>query len=154
MKKIVFMLALFGYINHAGAQKDKLLVPKAVCDKFTAMFPKASHVKWSKENDKELEAEFNNAGTQQAANFDLSGNWVVTETEVKTSALPAAVAQSLNKEFPGYKIEECEKVEKPGTTAYYECKIEKKEESWIVEVAPDGKILKKEVEKEEADEKD
>lgn len=134
----------------ANAQKLKeSAVPPAVQSAFIKKFPNAKTVVWSKESETEFEAEFKNGALAQAANFETSGKWVVTETEIKKSDLPGAVAKAIEKDFAGYKIEESEKVEKPGTAAFYEVKVEKGEMAYDVQISAEGKVMKKEKEVEE-----
>jgi hypothetical protein len=154
MKQIFLFCAAVLSFEVLQAQKlRESEVPVNVKNAFTKSFPDVKKVEWSKESDSEFEAEFKNGGLEQATNFDTSGNWIVTETEIKKSKLPAAVQASLKKEFAGYKIEEVEKVETPDKGMFYEVKVEKRELTYSVQISADGKILKKEEEK-EGDDKD
>ncbi|GAB4038567.1 PepSY-like domain-containing protein [Spirosoma gilvum] len=154
MQKIMLVgvAILLSGVSHAQTLKESA-VPAAVKSSFTKMFPNAKSVKWSKESKTEFEAEFKNGTLTQAANFDASGSWVVTETEIKKAELPAPVAKAIAKDFAGYKTGECEKVEKPNKPMYFELKVEKGETGYVLEISPDGKILKKEKDVEEKDEK-
>ncbi|MBC6112459.1 PepSY-like domain-containing protein [Pedobacter fastidiosus] len=154
MKKISIMaiVALLGGALYA--QTKPITIPPAVKAAFAKKFPAATGVKWSKENATEFEAEFKNGAVEQAANFDASGNWVVTETEMKKAQLPAIVVKAVETELKGFKIEDGEKVEKPNAAVIYEVKAEKGKLTCSVHVSADGKILKKEVEKEEKEKKD
>jgi hypothetical protein len=150
MKKIILFCVAVLVSGLLHAQKSqKVTVPAAVKSAFMKKFPNASAVKWSKESATEFESEFKNGSIKQAANFDASGMWVVTETEVKKADLPAPVLSAIGKDFSGYKVSEIEKVEKPNAATIFEAKVEKGEVTYIVEVSPEGKILKKEQEKEE-----
>lgn len=60
-----------------------------VKESFGKRFPDAKEVKWSKENATEFEAEFETGEMEQSVNFDQSGKWLVTETEIKSSELPS-----------------------------------------------------------------
>jgi len=155
MQKIMLVgvTLLLAGVTHAQTLKESV-VPAAVKSAFSKKFPSASSVKWSKESKTEFEAEFKNGALTQAANFDASGSWVVTETEVKKAELPAAITKAIAKDFAGYKVGESEKVEKPNKPLYYEMKVEKGETSYVVEISPEGKILKKAKDVEEKDEKE
>lgn len=133
---------------YAQEKSEKVTVPAAVKAAFAKQFPNAKSVEWSMESKTEYEAEFKNGQLEQAANFDASGKWIVTETEIKKAELPAAVNKAVAKDFAGYKTEEVEKVEKPGSV-YYELKVEKGEKTYNVEISPEGKVLKKQEEKED-----
>ncbi len=154
MKKVVILCAVALVSGTLSAQKLKETdVPQAVKASFTKSFPNAKGVEWSKESESEFEAEFKSGSVEQSANFDAMGKWLVTETEIKKSDLPAGVQAAIKKEFAGFKIEEAEKVEKAeGVT--YEVELEKGELTYGVEFSKDGKVLKKEEKKEGDEEKE
>lgn len=155
MKKILFVSAAVLLAGGLQAQKLKETeVPQAVKVSFVKAFPNVKSINWSKESETEFEAEFKNGEMEQSANFDATGKWLVTETEIKKTDLPPLVQAALKKEFDGYKIEEAEKVETPEGISY-EVEVEKGELTYSVQLAKDGKILKKEEKKEEeGEEKD
>jgi uncharacterized membrane protein YkoI len=149
MKKFVLLFALGLVVGSAGAQKLKNTeVPDAVKNAFTKRFPTIKNVAWSKESENEFEAEFKNNGKEQSVNFDQTGMWLVTETEIKKSELPAEVTASISKEFAGFKIEEAELAETASQGTFYEVELEKRELSYEVQFNKDGKVLKREQEKE------
>ena len=148
---IVVAILITGF---AQAQKLKESeIPKTIKESFTKLFPNAKEVKWSKESDTELEAEFETAGKEQSANFDLSGKWMGTETEIEKSELPKSVTDAIAKDFAGYKIEEAEKAETPDKGKFYEVELEKGKVTYEVQFSAEGKVMKKE-EKKEKKEKD
>ena len=154
MKKNITLVILWIVISSTYAQKlSEAQVPQAVRASFEKLFPMATGVKWSKENATEFEAEFKVDGKEMASNFDQSGKWIVTETEIKSSELQAAVTASLGKELPGYKIDESEKVETADKGTYYEVVMKKGKSIMEVEISGDGKVMKKE-EKKKTDDKD
>jgi uncharacterized membrane protein YkoI len=154
MKKIMIALAIL-VSGFAQAQKLKESeVPKAVKDSFSKRFPNTKGVEWSKESATEFEVEFKNASKEQSANFDPTGKWLETETELKKSELPQAVQAAIAKEFAGYKIEEAEKTETADKGMFYEVEIEKGELNYEVQFSADGKVLKKEEKKEKDEDKD
>lgn len=155
MKKIMFVFMVSLIAGLAQAQKLKESeVPSVVKDSFAKRFPNAKEVKWSKESATEFEAEFETGKVEQSVNFDQEGKWLVTETEIKSSQLPAAVQATIAKEFSGYKIEESEKAETFDKGMFYEVELEKGEMNYEVQISVDGKVLKKELKKENKEEKD
>lgn len=136
----------------AAFQVNAQDVPQKVKEEFGKKFPNAQKVKWDKENDTEWEAEFKMNGKEYSANFTNDGTWKETEQEIKVSELPDAVKKTLEKEFAGYKIEEAEISETPQGT-FYEVEVEKGKQEFEVLLSKDGKVLKKEEEK-ETDKKD
>ena len=155
--KLIVLVCVAAFVSGVmNAQKLKETdVPEAVKVSFVKNFPNVKSVKWSKESESEFEAEFKKGALKQSANFDASGNWLVTETEIKKSDLPPLIQAAIKKEFEGFKVEEAEKVETPkGVT--YEVELEKGKVTYGVEFTAEGKVLKKEEKKEdeEGEEKD
>jgi len=154
-KKLTTMLAAVLITTGAFAQKiQEKDVPAAVVTAFKTKFPTTTKTNWEKENTNEFEAEFKLNGEEVSANFDNTGKWLETETEIKTAALPAAVQATLNKDFAGYKIEEAAKIESAKDGNVFEAEIEKGEESYDVLFTPDGKVLSKTKLEEKKGEKD
>jgi len=139
------MLGSVLVLSQACAQTNE---PTEVTTAFSQKFPTAKKAKWDKENATEWEVEFKMNGKDYSANYTSEGIWQETEYEISKSDIPAAVKQTLNNEFAGYKIEESEISEK-ATGKVYEFAIEKGNSDMEIAIAPDGKILKKEVKTEE-----
>jgi len=104
-------------------------------------------VKWDKEGDN-YEASFKQKGNEMSVVLDASGNTFETEVEIEKSELPPAVLEVIKKDFAGYKIEEAAKITANNVVSY-EAEVEKGEESFELIFDPQGKILKKEEEKED-----
>jgi Putative beta-lactamase-inhibitor-like, PepSY-like len=155
MKKIMLLGLVCLLSSLAHAQKPKEIeVPAAVKTAFAKRFPQAKKVEWSMENASEYEAEYELSGTEQASNFDASGNWLVTETEIKKSELPSSVQAAIAKQFAGYKIEEPEKGETSDIEMFYEVELAKGKIKYEVQFSPDGKVLKKEEIEKKGEDKD
>jgi hypothetical protein len=156
MKNVITMLFIAVLMsNGACAQKiaaDK--VPADVASAFKAKFPNAIKVSWEMEKTNEYEAEFKENGGEMSANFDNTGKWLETETEIKVSALPEAVRAALAKDFAGYKTNEASKIESLKNGNCFEAEIEKGKEKLDVLFTPDGKILSKTKKEKEEDQKD
>lgn len=147
------LLIAVSMCNTACAQKisaDK--VPATVTSAFKAKFPTATKTSWEMEKTNEYEAGFKLNGSEMSANFDNSGKWLETETEIKVSALPASVQSALSKDFAGFKINEASKIESAKNGNCFEAEIEKGEETFDVLFSADGNMLSKtKMEKEKGD---
>jgi hypothetical protein len=145
MKKIIFMLLTTAIMsNSANAQKisaDK--VPAVVTSAFKTKFPTVTKTTWEMENKTEFEANFKSNAVETSANFDNTGKWLETETELKVSALPIAIQSTLKKDFAGFKINEASKIESVKHGNCYEAEIEKGEETFDILFTADGKVLSK-----------
>ena len=125
--------------------------PQQVSNAFNAKFKGAEKVSWDQEETNEWEAEFTLNGTETSASFDLSGNWLETETEIREKNLPITVKSAIGKKYPGYKIEESVVIESPDFSGY-EIAMEKGEMNVEVQVTKYGELtVKKESTEEESD---
>lgn len=154
MKRVIYLLLTAALLSNAAcAQKisaDK--VPAAVTSAFKAKFPTVTKVSWELEKANEYEAGFKLNGEEVSANFDNTGKWLETETEIKVSALPSSVSSTLAKDFAGFKINEASKTESAKNGNCFEAEIEKGEETFDVLFTLDGKVLSKtKLEKEKGD---
>ena len=127
MKTILFTAAFAMIFGIASAQKVKSsAVPTAVTAKFASLYPSAEDVKWEKEG-ANYEAEFELNEVETSANFDATGNFLESETEVAASALPAAVTEYMNKNAAGAKIKEVSKIVDASGKITWEVEANKKD---------------------------
>jgi hypothetical protein len=108
MKNLILVFAVALLISITACAQTPQDLPVKIKTAFDQKFPGAQKVKWSKENTTEWEAEFKMAGKEYSANYTADGTWMETEYEIAASEIPAAVIQTLSKEFPGYKLVESE----------------------------------------------
>ena len=147
MKTQLVLTFAFGAVTSLNAQTiDSKDVPGPVKAGFEKNFA-TKDVKWDKERDN-YEASFKQKGNEMSVVLDASGNTVETEVEIEKSELPPAVLEVIKKDFAGYKIEEAAKITANNVVSY-EAEVEKGEESFELIFDPQGKILKKEEEKED-----
>ena len=74
-----------------------------------------------------------------------------TEKDVTIDQVPAAVKATILKEAGGNKIEEIEEISVDGKVVYYEAEWKTGGKEIEIKVAPDGKLLKKEIEDDDDD---
>jgi len=147
MKKIIVLLALV-LIAGTSAFAQKIpseKVPAAVKQAFKKQFAKATSPKWEMEN-KDYEVHFKLDDTESSANFDATGKWLETETEIKYETLPVAVKAKITKTFAGYKAGETNKVETPDKGILYEVELSKATEKIEVQFTKDGEVKNRKVE--------
>ena len=137
---LVILIGVFGL----SMAMNKTIVPEAVKTAFTAKYPTAKKVKWEEEDEGEYEAEFKLNGKEMSANFKADGTWLETETEIKKSALPAAVKTAIASQFAGFEIDEAEQLETPDLGMAYEVSLENKKEKKEIQLvfSADGTVLK------------
>jgi hypothetical protein len=146
MKKLLILTTAFAFISvSALSQKNPSEIVKK---EFSKKYATAQSVKWDSEEKNEWEAEFKMDDKKMSASFDNSAKWIESETEIPEKELPAAVVNTLNKDFQGYKkghIEIFESYELKG----FELGLKKGETSLEVIFDNNGKIIKKTEAKEE-----
>lgn len=128
----------------AAQQLKEDSVPAVVKKTCKEKFPSVNKIEWKLKSDKNYEAEFTQNGAELAVKFSSDGKWLETESEIKDSQVPAAVKNSIAKDFPGYKVIELQSVEAVGAKELaYEIHVKKEKEVVKVQYSPDGKQLNK-----------
>lgn len=121
------------------AQKN---IPAAVTDAFGKKFPDAVSVRWEKESAKEYEASFTLNGVAVSASYSPKGEWLETETVIKSSELPTEVASAFTAAAKNGTIVGASRTETPKGTTYeveYTAGSKKKKE---MSFDPSGKTVK------------
>ncbi len=143
MKTVTLLCISISLLCGVQAQ---IQVPRAVSMAFQNKFPAIQSNEWEEEEKGVYEAEFKMKGRKMSAAFDETGKWLETETAIKKNALPDAVKKTIAAEFPGYEIDEAEKLETPEGLAY-EVELEKEENKKEMEIevlfSQEGALLKK-----------
>jgi len=125
--------------------------PKQVLNGFNAKFKNAKKVSWEQEEANEWEAEFISNGKETSTSFDLSGNWLETEADIRKNDLPVTVKSAIDKKYADYKIEEAATIESPNFSGY-EIALKKGEINIEVQVTKYGELtVTKESSEEEND---
>ena len=148
MKKTLLSVVTCGLALMACGQEPA--PPKVVKDAFQAKFKTAQNVDWETEED-EWEAEFRMDGKKMSSSFDMSGNWLETETRIKKKDVPAQVFKSIALQFDGFEIEGIEGNETPDFKGY-EIRLEKEEIMVEILCSAEGKITIKKVKESDEDE--
>lgn len=154
MKKIILSAALIIFILSAQAQQKKesskqvkkIIIPELVKKSFATKYPNVKKAKWDFEKPGQYEAEFNLGKVETSVLIDEKGNILEVETEMHKKDLPQPILNTLATDFIGYKFDEVEKVEAKGITTY-EMEAKKGKEEFELVFDINGKLLKKEVEK-------
>ncbi|MES2382006.1 MAG: PepSY-like domain-containing protein [Bacteroidota bacterium] len=132
MKKTTIMIAavLFSTLTFAQETHEKDIpakgVPAKVKEALQKQFPNAKEVKWEKENDK-YEAAFDLNKADYSALFDVDGNLIETEVEIKLSELPNGVLAYIKTKYTGQKVKEAAKITDAKGTVTYEAEIKGKD---------------------------
>ena len=137
---LVITAALFITLN-AFAQNPKDL-PAKVKTSFDQKFPSAQKTKWGKESAKEWEVEFIMNNKDYSASYSPDGTWLETEYKISENEIPAAVTNTIGKEFPGYKITVSE-ISETAKSKVYEFDISNGKTKKEIAINADGSLVKK-----------
>ncbi len=148
------LLLILGFgVGQGFAQKVKESeVPQVVKTAFAKAYPKVKDVKWDKE-DGAYEASFDQNKADASVLFNADGTIKEVETEIEHNQLPAAVKNTLAKEYADYKVEGAAKIVAGGVTTY-EAEVKKGKQTFDFIFDVDGKLLKKVEKSKEKEEKD
>jgi hypothetical protein len=105
-----FALFALSSCSKVNSEDEPSSIPNEVTQSFKTTYPNQTDVEWESEGDY-FESEFEVNGKEKSVVFDKEGNIVLTETEINTSELPAAVIQYLANNYSTVDIEEAEKIE-------------------------------------------
>ena len=153
MKKITLLLILGLGVDQGFAQKVKESeVPQVVKTAFAKAYPKVKDAEWDKE-DGDYEASFDQNKADASVLFSADGTITEVETEIEHNQLPAAVKNTLAKEYTDYKVKEAAKIVAGGVTTY-EAEVKKGKQTFDFIFDVDGKLLKKVEKSKEKEEKD
>ncbi len=127
MKTTIFSLVvLAASVTTVNAQKiSAAKVPAAVKTAFTKQYP-GTAVKWEMEKSN-FEAGFKKDSHNISAIYTSAGILVETETDIKTSELPATVTAYVSANYKGKKISEAAKIVKADGAVHYEAEVDKKD---------------------------
>jgi hypothetical protein len=126
-------------------------VPEKVKLAFTNQFPNATSAQWEKESEAGWEVDFKLKEVSYSANYLNDGSWLETEYEIGEEELPETVITTLSREFPGYEIDEVEKVESSNGFAF-EIELEKGNDEVELLIDSLGEIISREQDDEDEDE--
>ncbi len=124
-------------------------VPTPVKDALKKQYPTAKVEKWEKEG-ANYEAELKINKAESSVVYDSNGKFLEAEIEIKTSELPKAVTEYINKNLAGKKVKEASKITSSDGKISYEAEVDNID--YILD--SNGTLLKKEEDKEKNDDKD
>lgn len=142
-KLLLFVLLLFtGMIIVSCNQKNRHRPDAAVVSAFNNKFPQAKQIDWDPKHGYEV-AEFNDNGVRNEAWFDSKGKWLMTESDLKYSALPQAIRNHFEKStYQNWKKDGIEKIERKGMAPVYIIELEKENQDTYLYYTAEGRLIK------------
>lgn len=137
------MFFLITGIVMAGCNQRSKYRPEAkVVSSLNAKYPRASRVEWEQEKGYQV-AEFHEKGVECKAWFNNDGKWIMTESDIKYAALPAAIRSSVEKgEYSNWKKDDVDKIERAGMPAVYVLEMKKDAQEIELYYTESGELVK------------
>lgn len=140
---LLFVFLFITGVVIAGCNQKKQYRPDTqIIKALDSKFPKANKVEW-KQKQEYYVAEFQNNGDETEVWFDNTGKWVMTETDVKYNALPAAIRADFEKSmYSNWKKDDIDKIERDGMEPVYIIEIEKDDHDTDLYYSENGMLVK------------
>lgn len=146
MKKLILGLAVVSFLTANSAMAQDLFmkdVPSPITNKFKSAFPDAKDIEWEMDGNLfnvEFEVGFSH---DHEIWYDSTGKIIRHKEEISEKDLPAAVKESVEKNFKGYNINDAEKITS-GKKVTYRMELDAlMKDEWEVAMDENGNILKK-----------
>jgi len=140
MKNIILFFLIILLSQTIFAQKN---IPTEIIEKFKSIFPNAENAKFTKEKDGTFEVDFMENSIQSSAKLSAASELLETERHLTEENLPDSIKDMLSKDYNGWDVENCEKVELIGKEAFYEVFIEKGKENFELKIDDSGIVFEK-----------
>lgn len=146
MKKYVFTgaVALFSLTSTAfGQDMEQSQVPSLIVNNFQLKYPKASDVEWERAGEA-YKVEFETGANRLDHDiwYDKTGKIIRHKEELLQGDLPEAILSTINKDFPGYHMDDVHRVTESGSTKYL-LDLESGADEWEVVFDTKGNVLSK-----------
>lgn len=141
--KLLLLLFVLSAVSFAGCSDDDDYIPEtAVVDAFTSKYPEAKRVSWETKMDYKV-AEFILANHETEAWFDASGNWLMTETDIRFDELPLLIQDKhVLGEYANWRVDDVDKIERYNTETIYVVEVEQGDNDVELVYAADGTLIK------------
>ena len=140
-RSAIVALALLSCTTVVAQNLPASKVPAVVRQAFHARFPSVKQVAW-KQKGPTYDAEFLVKGAEVTVKFDPAGQWQETESAIGKAKVPAAVHETIAKEFSGYTVietQDMQRADDPRTR--YEIHLENAKQIVKVMFHADGAII-------------
>jgi hypothetical protein len=127
MKKLMLVIALEAMVFICFGQKIKTAdVPATAKSTFGKQYPKATEVKWNKENGN-FEASFDLDKVDNSVLIDPSGKVLETEVEIEINQLSKIIVEYIKTNYKGASIKEAAKITDAKGSITYEAELKGKD---------------------------
>jgi hypothetical protein len=139
-RNIIFIIAFF-FAGSATAQNVNEDIPPLVRQSFERRFAHPDNVLWKALESHCFKAAFQIGKVLYSVTFKDTGDWLEIDREIKKGYLPKAIRTTITKEFPGYRIDTAEKVERIDGDTLYNVHLKKEFAVRIVQFSLAGDVI-------------
>ena len=142
MKKLTLVLfAMLATVVMNAQDLKSSEVPKSFTEGLLKVQPNATDIEWERSGT-DYKVEFEVGKMEHEIWFNKDGNMVKVEKNITRAQIPANLMEIIKRDYPNYKIDSVESVEKGGDTTYV-VELEKSwNESIVITFNTNGQILK------------
>lgn len=145
-QRSILVLVVAGILSFSCTER-KYSPDSAVKTTLKSMFPNAYFVEWEMEAGY-IHAEFTYEGNEKDVWFDMDGKWLMTETDIRASKIPAAIKTALTQtKYADWRIDDVDYIEFYNADPVYVLDVEKGESEVSLYFAPDGTLKQEKNEK-------
>ncbi len=142
MKPILFLLILvLFYSNYSCKSFGQDATPEAVKQTFKSKYPNENDPDWHTDKNGNYESHFKIDGISYRADFDASGQWIETESNIKKKELPEQIQKRIKSDFKEYKITEIEQVDHYRKGRFYDVEFKVNGKKKDIEFDKNGQII-------------
>ena len=136
LQYIIIALVIFSCQNTITAQ-----VPDAVQTAFENKYPGETDPDWHTDSNNNWEAHFKQKGEKYRADFSPNGQWIETESSIKSSELPKAIKTVIKEKYGSEDISEIEFVTSASKGTFYDVEFKQKGKNMDIEFRVNGDII-------------
>lgn len=118
--------------------------PASVAAAFKEKYKDVKNVKWNAGDNNTYEADFESDSIAYTATFTDDGKWIQTESSIDSEDLPQVIKDALSKQYDSYLVSDAELIDSNDQGRMYSVHIERGDETTMVLLNEDGKIIKNE----------
>lgn len=145
MKTKFLMVALLamGLVAMTTSCDDDNYTPEDIyVQAFQQLYPEASRVEWEDKQGYKV-ADFRYQNKETEAWFDQSAKWMMTETDLLYTDLPAAIRTAFEaSQYATWRVDDVDKLERVDTETIYVIEVESGKQEYDLYYAEDGTLIK------------
>lgn len=137
----MFLIAICA-ITFVSCSDDDGVPDNIIVSAFNEKYPEAKKVSWETKQSYKV-ADFIFESKEREAWFDVQGNWLLTETDLRFDELPLAVQESfVSGAYTAWQVDDVDMIERYNTEIIYVVEVEKGDQEIDLYYTEDGTLIK------------